>query len=79
MTLKELQKKNETIRKRRAELLAQTIVEEVEPVKEEVVESEVEKEKDIQIADDITEQPKKKGKKPAAREYMVVENIEENN
>ena len=88
MTLQELQKKNEAIRKRReATKITEKPIEIIEePVVQEITEKpvigEVEKEEIVHEEEVVTEKaPIKshKGRKPANREYMVVENIEDNN
>jgi len=77
MTLAELKAKNEAIRKQRAMLVARENKKQ-EPIKEEKpVESEkVEENKLEEEAEPEKKAPAKKGRKPANREYMVVEDID---
>jgi len=69
MTLKELEKKNEEVRRRRM-------------IEKQLKENSTEAEKECERIDDEEEEnplKRKKGKKPARRAYMVVENVEEVN
>lgn len=65
MTLKELQAKNEAIRKRRAEEQAK---------KAEEIRQQEEKQQEEAVEQPA---PKKRGRKPANRAYLVVESIPE--
>lgn len=75
ITLQELREKQERARAKRAMLVVGEKKEEIKevPQESEKVEDILEEEKE---AEEPKKAPAKKGKKPAHREYMVVEDIE---
>lgn len=81
MTLKELLEKNAKARARREHMVVEPKVEEkIEEPKEEILpeveESEKVEENNQEEAAPVKKAPAKKGRKPANREYMVVEDVE---
>ncbi len=78
ITLKELLEKRERVRAQRAQLVAEEANKKEEPKIEEPQESEKVEEKleEEQEAEEPKKAPAKRGRKPAHREYMVVEDIE---